>query len=196
MEPVNVYDWDKTIFPVDSTVAFYRFCLRHYPGVLRAAPGALALLPGYLAGRVSKTRIKERFYGFLREVPEIDAALERFWDENFARVQPWYLAQRREDDIIISASPEFLVGIPAERLGVRLLASRVDRHTGATEGENCHGEEKVARLRAAFPGVEIAEFYSDSLSDTPLARLAQRAWLVDGVARTPWPERALARDGK
>ena len=24
MEKVNVYDWDKTIFPVDSTVAFVR----------------------------------------------------------------------------------------------------------------------------------------------------------------------------
>mgnify|MGYP000827390742 CR=1 FL=1 len=34
MEKVNVYDWDKTIFPVDSTVAFVRWCLRWHPGVI------------------------------------------------------------------------------------------------------------------------------------------------------------------
>lgn len=186
MEKVNVYDWDKTIFPVDSTFAFYRFCLKHYPGVLRAAPRALAMLPGYWTKNCTKTRIKEQFYGFLRYVPDIDAALETFWNENFSRINAWYLDQRRDDDIIISASPEFLVKIPADRLGVRLLASRVDRHTGATEGENCHGAEKVVRLHAAFPDVQIAEFYSDSRSDAPLAALAERAFLVDGSLRMPW----------
>lgn len=186
MEKVNVYDWDKTIFPVDSTVAFYKFCVRRYPGVLRTLPGAAAMLPGYWSKSVTKTRIKERFYGFLRNIPDIDAALDQFWFENFPRVNAWYLAQRRDDDIVISASPEFLVGIPAQKLGIRLLASRVDKHTGATEGENCHGAEKVARLRAAFPDVEIAEFYSDSRSDAPLAALAERAFLVDGDRLLPW----------
>ena len=47
MEKVNVYDWDKTIFPVDSTVAFVRWCLRRHPGVIRALLGTLVLLPGY-----------------------------------------------------------------------------------------------------------------------------------------------------
>ena len=121
MEKVNVYDWDKTIFPVDSTVAFVRWCLRRHPGVIRALLGTLALLPGYWLGKVSKTAIKERMYGFLRRVPDVDAELEAFWAQNFARVNPWYLAQRRPDDIIISASPEFLVRIPAQKLGVRLL---------------------------------------------------------------------------
>lgn len=37
MEKVNVYDWDKTIFPVDSTVAFVRWCLRRHRCNLAAA---------------------------------------------------------------------------------------------------------------------------------------------------------------
>ena len=186
-EPVgNVYDWDKTIFPVDSTVAFVRWCLRRHPGVIRALLGTLVLLPGYWLGKVSKTAIKERMYGFLRRVPDVNAELEAFWAQNFARVNPWYLAQQRPDDIIISASPEFLVRIPAQKLGVRLLASRVDKHTGKTDGENCHGAEKVRRLHEAYPDVEIAEFYSDSRSDSPLAELAEHAYLVHGQTRTPW----------
>ena len=75
MEKVNVYDWDKTIFPVDSTVAFVRWCLRRHPGVIRALLGTLVLLPGYWLGKVSKTAIKERMYGFLRRVPDVDAEL-------------------------------------------------------------------------------------------------------------------------
>ena len=62
----------------------------------------------------------------------------------------------------------------------------MDRHTGETEGENCHGEEKVRRLREAYPEVEIREFYSDSLSDTPLAKLADKAYLVKGQELLPW----------
>ena len=69
---------------------------------------------------------------------------------------------------------------------MRLLASRVDKHTGKTDGENCHGAEKVRRLRETYPDVEIAAFYSDSRSDSPLAELAEHAYLVHGQERTPW----------
>ena len=186
MEKVNVYDWDKTIFPVDSTAAFYGWCVRCFPKVLLALPATAAVLPKYWLKKTTKTRAKERFYGFLRYVPDIDCAVEAFWDEYFPRVNQWYLDHGKPDDIIISASPEFLIAEPAKRLGLRLLASRVDKHTGRTEGENCHGEEKVRRLREAYPEVEIAEFYSDSLSDSPLAKLADKAYLVKGQELLPW----------
>ena len=45
MEKVNVYDWDKTIFPMDSTVAFVRWCLHRHPGVIWPLLRTLALLP-------------------------------------------------------------------------------------------------------------------------------------------------------
>lgn len=186
MEHVNVYDWDKTIFPVDSTAAFCRWCVRRHPRVLLHFIGLLPVLPAFLSGRMPKTRFKERLYGFLRYIPDIDAEVTAFWDANFARINAWYLAQTRPDDVVISASPEFLISVPAERLGVRLLASRVDKHTGATTGENCWGAEKVSRLREAFPDLTIAAFYSDSYSDDPLAQLADQAWLVKGSELLPW----------
>ena len=40
MELVNVYDFDKTILPYDSTEAFFAFCLRRWPRVLGPALGA------------------------------------------------------------------------------------------------------------------------------------------------------------
>lgn len=186
MKHVNVYDWDKTIFPVDSTAAFCRWCVKRHPLVLFRFLPVLAVMPGYLLHLVSKTRMKEILYGFLRGIPDVDAEVQAFWDANFHRVNEWYLDQAHPDDIVISASPEFLISEPAKRLGVRLLASRVDRHTGKTTGENCHGEEKVARLREAHPDVKIAKFYSDSHVDDPLARLAEEAFLVRGSTLLPW----------
>jgi len=186
MEHVNVYDWDKTIFPVDSTAAFCLWCARRYPRVALHFAAVTPKLPAFLSGKLPKTRFKERLYGFLRYIPDIDAEVRAFWDENFPRINPWYLNQARPDDIVISASPEFLVGAATERLGVRLLASRVDKHTGETTGENCWGAEKVARLREAYPDVTIASFYSDSYSDDPLAQLADHAYLVKGSELLPW----------
>ena len=184
---MNVYDFDETIFRRDSTACFYFHCLRRRPGLLRYLPsGAAAFSRHYVLHRGGKTKAKERFYRWFRAVPDMESAVSDFWSRHIGEVHKWYLAVQQPDDVVISASPEFLVRIPAQKLGVRLLASRVDKHTGKTDGENCHGAEKVRRLHEAYPDVEIAEFYSDSRSDSPLAELAEHAYLVHGQTRTPW----------
>ena len=97
------------------------------------------------------------------------------------------LKQKREDDLIISASPEFLLRPIADSLGVRLIATPMDRHTGKILGKNCHDYEKTTRYYAAFPTKKPERFYSDSLSDTPMARLAKEAFLVHKGEIAPWP---------
>ena len=188
MELVNVYDFDKTILPYDSTEAFFAFCLRRWPRVAGPALGALPYAAGMKLGLTDKTRAKEAFYRFLTRVPDVDAAVEEFWRGRFGDIGLWYLAQSRPDDIISSASPDFLLRPVAKELGVRLIASRVDRYSGWTLGMNNHGEEKVRRLGREFPGAEVDEFYSDSLSDTPMAKIARRAFIVKDGELFPWPE--------
>ena len=107
--------------------------------------------------------------------------------KTFARVKPFYREKHREDDVVISASPEFLIRPACAQLGIRhVLGSPVDKYTGRFSGPNCHGAEKVRRFYAAFPGGRIDEFYSDSYSDQPLADLAKRAFLVRGEAVLAW----------
>ena len=93
---------------------------------------------------------------------------------------------KRADDVIISASPAFLLAPACQRLGVTLLASQVDETTGKYQGLNCHGEEKLRRLKAAMPAIVVDKAYSDSRSDTPLAMLAKQAYLVKGDRLLPW----------
>ncbi len=181
---MNVYDFDKTIYPRDSTVQYYLWCLGRYPAAWLTLPcTAWAFLCMGLRLR-PKTACKQMFYRFLRHVPE--DSVSRFWGENLKNVCPWYLRQRREDDLVISASPEFLLRPVAEALGFALMASPVDQATGRYEGENCHGAEKVRRFRARYGDAPVEGFWSDSRSDAPMAALADKAWLVTRDGVVPW----------
>ena len=73
-----------------------------------------------------------------------------------------------------------------DKLGVAMLATRVDNKTGLFDGENCHGQEKVRRFYEVYPNGEVDEFYSDLYCDTPLARLAKKAYIVKGEKLTSW----------
>ena len=184
---INVYDFDGTIYPGDSSVDFYLYCRSRYPRVKRDVFGALPLLFALILRKKDLTREKERFYRYLSFVPDAAAEAERFWSGQIALIKAWYLEQKREDDLIISASPEFLLMPVCRELGVTLIASQVDPRTGRYDGKNCHDEEKVRRMKEAYPEVEIDRFYSDSRADTPLAKLAKQAFLVKGNALSLFP---------
>ena len=68
------------------------------------------------------------------------------------------------------------------------MASCVDKKTGKYEGVNCHGKEKVRRFYEVYEDVEIEEFYSDSYSDTPLAEISKKSYMVVGDMLYPWNE--------
>ena len=67
-----------------------------------------------------------------------------------------------------------------------LIASRVDKHTGKYTGLNCYHEEKVIRYKEIYNDTIVDEFYSDSLSDTPMAKLAKKAYFVSDGVVTDW----------
>lgn len=191
---INGYDFDGTIYPGDSSVDFYLYCRNRYPRVKRDVFGALPLLFALIVRKKDLTREKERFYRYLSFVPDAAAEAERFWSGQIALIKAWYLEQKREDDLIISASPEFFLTPVCRALGVRLIASKVDPKTGRYDGKNCHDKEKVRRLREAYPEVEIHRFYSDSRVDTPLAKLAKEAFLVKGDVISPFPLKHRSRN--
>ena len=185
---MNVYDFDQTIFNPDSSYAFVMYCLRHYPrAVLSAAPGMAGFALLHLAKKADTRALKEKVFAFLPRLDDVDRIVREFWETNWSGFAPWYLAQKREDDLIISASPGFLLQPAADKLGVRLIATPMDKHTGKIIGKNCHDYEKVTRFYAAFPHEKPDRFYSDSLSDAPMARLAKQAFLIQKGEPVPWP---------
>ena len=117
--------------------------------------------------------------------PEED--IKAFWEKNSLKIKKFYLEQKKSDDVIISASPRFLLEPVCHSLGIRnLICSEVDVKTGKFDGLNCWGEEKVVRFRKVFGNVSPEEFYSDSLSDTPMAKISKTAFIVKGEEILPW----------
>ena len=178
---MNVYDFDKTIFKGDSTAKFFFYCLGKYPKILFSVPKTICAFAMFVLGKKEKTQFKQTMYRFLTYIPDIEKTVEAFWNKYRDNIFDWYRKDKRNDDVIISASPEFLLKEYCEKtLGVEcLMASRVDSKTGVYFGFNCHGEEKVLRFREKYPHSHIDTFCSDSLSDAPLARLAKQSFLVD-----------------
>ena len=183
---MNVYDFDGTIYDGDSSRDFYLFCLKRYK-LYKTIPNTLwnlALLALHLR---EKTPAKQGVYSYYKYIPDVDDALEQFWKKNAGKLKEWYTkGKMRDDDVIISASPEFQLRPICDKLGVKLLASRVDCHTGGYTGLNCDGKEKVRRFYEAFPGGKIDSFYSDSKKDTPIAHLAGSAFMVSGDKIEAW----------
>lgn len=187
---MNVYDFDGTIYDGDSTRDFYLYCLSKKPVLILKAVYHFSGFPLYFMGLKTKTRAKERFYGFLKSLSSAEKLLEDFWNKNIYKIKPWYYTLQKEDDIIISASPEFIVKPACRRIGIKtVMASCVDIKYGSYSGVNCHGKEKVRRFYEAFPGGKIDCFYSDSKNDTPLAEEAGKAFFVNKNKIIEWERR-------
>lgn len=183
---MNVYDFDGTIYAGDSTVDFYFYALRKKPGILCYLPKQAKGFLLYKARKITKTQMKEYFYSFLQGI-QAEEMLSDFWMQHEKKIYRWYKKQHRENDLVISASPEFLLRPICQKLGIgNLIASVVDASSGKYTGKNCRGEEKVNRFRKIYPCEEIENFYSDSLSDQPLADLAQGAFLIQKGKVTSW----------
>lgn len=176
---MNGYDFDDTIFRGNSTRRFYFFCMLRLPYLVIMVPIIL------LAGILYAVRIlKKNTFLFVLEwyvalVPRADRFAVKFWNKNMKRIKAWYLEQKRDDDVVISASPRFLVEEACKRLGIRCIATNLDTHA-RLHGKHCYGAEKVVAYKEVFGDTPLATYYSDSHSDTPMFTFAQRGYFVDG----------------
>lgn len=183
---MNVFDFDKTIYNGDSTIDFYKYCLRHRPSLIRFLPGQAWACFLYITKRIDREKFKARFYKYIKGVKDIDNVVDDFWNINEHKIKKWYLDMRSDDDIIISASAEFLLAPICKRLSVNLIASDVDKRTGECRGLNCRDKEKVKRFNQIYGDKKIESFYSDSFADTPLAGMAEKSYMVKGNKIENW----------
>lgn len=184
---MNVYDFDNTIYRGDSSIDFWLFCLKHRPGIVLLLPYQFWMAFLYKLKIVEKVKFKEAFFSFLKRLPDAEKSVCIFWDKNQNKIKEWYVKQQKEDDLVISASPLFLLEEICKRVGIkRLIATDVDIKSGSFRSPNCYGEEKVKRFRLEYPDENVNGFYSDSLSDRNMAEIAQNAFIVKGDNINPW----------
>jgi phosphoserine phosphatase len=187
---MNVYDFDGTIYPHNSTVSFGLWCMVRQPWLcLTFGPRVLLSFVRYKLGRLPNYRMQRELFRYLMKVRDFDEQIERFWDVHQKKIMGWYLAQKRPDDLIISSSPACILEPIARRLGVSCVATNYDREMGVFVDNLMYAKEKARYIfDQGFPLIE--DFYSDSLADTPLALCAERAHLVTrrGSSIQDWPD--------
>lgn len=177
---INIYDFDGTIYDGDSSVDFVKFCLKKKKGIIKYFPKMIWYIFLYIFGIKTKTEMKETMFSFLKDFNNPDDIVKEFWKNNSKKIKQWYLKKNHSMDIIISASPSFLLENICDNLQVKdLIASSVDIKTGKFESKNCYGTEKVKRLYLKYPKAEIKEVYTDSFSDIPLINVSQKGFIVN-----------------
>ncbi len=144
---MNVYDFDGTIYDGDSSIDFFKYCLQRNKTCILILFKFVFFLGLYFLKIVEKERLKSTFFSFIKYFDNIDEVVKDFWKEKDWPLKSFYLTKRKKSDIVISASPEFLLGPVAKKYGFLLIASLVDKNTGEFLEKNCYGEEKVRRLK-------------------------------------------------
>ena len=187
---MNAYDFDGTIFPSNCTIGFAIWCMIRHPKLwFTYAPRAFKCVVLYKLGKMPSYRMLRELYSYLIDVDDFDVQIERYWDRNARRISTWYLVQKKPDDLIISASPICIIEPIARRLGVNFVATDYDRELGVLMNNLMYAQSKSRYIiDHGFPVID--HFYSDSLSDTPLALCSEQAHLVTNRASKiiDWPE--------
>lgn len=119
----NVYDFDETIYNGDSTIDFFLFCLKRHP-ILIVFFFKIVFLGILMKFKiVSLDNFKQKFYLFLKYIKNIDKELNLFWKKHKDKIKDFYTNQKQETDVIISASPEWLLEPICKELNVNLTNS-------------------------------------------------------------------------
>jgi phosphatidylglycerophosphatase C len=186
--PIVAFDFDGTLTIRDSFTAFLRWRAGAGGwalGLARMTPALAAYVGDRDRGRIKAASVREFLLGVERATLEAEA--QRFADQAWDRfMRPDALAcwnawgEKGAHRVIVTASPETTVAPFARRLGAEgllgthLVFDAQDRVTGAFAGENCRGEEKVRRLRAAYgPDMTLAAAYGDTSGDTQMIAIAE-----------------------
>lgn len=186
---MNVYDFDETIYYPNSFADFLIWYSKKHPGVwVNSFPKVLWAAFLFKRGKIPAYLFLRKAFGLLGTIDDLDTQIERFWDEKEKNISAWYLAQKKNDDLIISASPDCIIGPIAKRLGVKYVATEYAVEQGVFVNNLMYGKEKSKYIiDNDFPVID--NFYSDSLSDTPIALCAEKAHIVTNKAQKveDWP---------
>ncbi len=176
----DLYDFDKTVYPVDSETVFLFYCMLHRPYLILLTPWlALNLILFFLGFGDS---FKGRCFSFLRFVNGEKMA-KQFWEKQQKNIYPIFEEKNRSGRpvVVCSASPEFFLKPICEKYNVHtLIATPMNPKTGRINGFNCKDKQKPIRLAETLPDAEFINVYSDSLkNDIHIFELGQKCFYAN-----------------
>lgn len=188
---IAFFDFDGTITTKDTLLEIIKFqkgVLTFYIGFLLHAPWLFAYKLKLIPNHQAKQKILSYFFAGTPET-EFQDKCDQFSEKVLpslirpgALIEINRLRQQGFEIVIISASAGNWLGKWAQSLSLKYIATKMEvingLITGRIEGKNCHGEQKVNRIRELWNLADFDEIYAfgDSPGDKPMLALANHSF--------------------
>lgn len=188
---IAFFDFDGTITTKDTLLEVIKYrhgAVKLYLGFLLTSPLLVAYKLGVISNQLAKENVLRLFFGKmpLQAFQEHCDAFAREKIPALIRQKALTEIQQLKDAgaeiVIVSASAENWIRNWCNELQVKLIATELqiknNAVTGKISGQNCYGEEKVRRIKAAYDLTQYDEIYcyGDTSGDKPMLSLATIAF--------------------
>lgn len=178
---MNVYDFDGTILAGDTEEYFKKYIFKNYHISYKSKLEVNFYGLLFKLNLIDSDKLLKHFYVYLKELDNIDNIVKAFWDDHKKYIKEYYYKNHQEDDVVVSATPRFLLEYISKELKINtLIATEMDKNTGILKSKVCKGIEKVNRYNEIFHERKYDNYYFDSDTDIPLMKYSTNGYRLYG----------------
>ncbi|WP_295079001.1 haloacid dehalogenase-like hydrolase [Ruminococcus sp.] len=179
---MKVFDFDNTLYHGESSVDLALYMIRNNKKIILYLPKIFVNLIKYKLCLVEKKKIVAGINDFLSNVlhgkEEIFGAVDGFWEKNRCKLDRAMLGRIEQDDVIITAGPDFLINGIRDLINTdHIISSRIDADKMKVRYLN-FGDNKVKGYKALYGDKRIDCFYTDSYNDKALMDISDKVYIV------------------
>ena len=197
MKRIAFFDFDGTITSKDTLpeiIKFQKGILSFYTGILLHLPWLLGYKLGLISNDTAKQKLLKYFFGGMQEEvfqQNCDAFASTRLDRLIRPEALQEIGKLKTDNteiVVVSASAGCWIRKWSDLHRLELVSTSLEiktgRITGRIAGINCHGQEKVRRIRERWNLEEFDEVYAygDTKADKPMLALATKSFYKPFVA--------------
>jgi HAD superfamily hydrolase (TIGR01490 family) len=197
MKRIAFFDFDGTITSKDTLpeiIKFQKGILSFYTGILLHLPWLLGYKLGLISNDTAKQKLLTYFFGGMQEEvfqQNCDAFASTRLDRLIRPEALREIGKLKTDNteiVVVSASAGSWIRKWSDSLRLELVSTSLEiksgRITGRIAGINCHGQEKVRRIRERWNLEEFDEVYAYGVTkaDKPMLALATKSFYKPFVA--------------
>ena len=181
---MNVYDFDNTLYDGETLVDFIVYYIKHDYRIWKYIPKLLVIYFKDVCHLFTVEQAIKEYASFLEgyytTVDNVEETVVKFWDKNQHKIKPFYEQIRKDDDIVVSGTTDFILDEIMKRMGIKnYVGSSIDKKTGKFT-RLCFLENKVKIFNELYPNAEIDNFYTDSMNDKAMMDISKHVFFVKG----------------
>jgi HAD superfamily hydrolase (TIGR01490 family) len=191
MKAIALFDFDGTISNKDSMLGFICYAVGYRSfawGLLRLLPMLLAYVTKRIENHSAKEQLLSYFFkGWTKS--HFNTVASRYSLEQLPKMIragaaekiTWHQSQGHQV-VVVSASIDSWLQCWCDKHRIKLIATRIEIiHgvlTGKLLGQNCHGPEKVKRVKAVYnlSEYDVIYAYGDTSGDSQMLDIADQRY--------------------